>query len=235
MSSEIIDWYKIIPKEFLNNTENPNYDYHKLKTPFYGLISGNSGSGKSQMLLSIIKAFSDKTKNKKKQGTFYDIWIFVKSADEPIYKWLKTISPNIHILEDINKLDIDKNFDKDLNHLLVFDDMVLEKNQKPMNDAFIRARKKNISCLYLTQDFHKVPTTIRRNCRYLFIMKLAGNRETMLVMRVYGCGLSKKQLQSMYEYATKDFGCPLLIDLEADLQHKYRKGLLEFLNPNEFL
>ena len=150
MSSEIIDWYKVIPTSFLNNTENPNYDYHHLKVPFYGLISGNSGSGKSQMLLSIIKAFSDKTKNKKRQGTFFDIWIFVKSADEPIYKWLKTLSQNIHILEDINKLNIDKDFDKDLNHLLVFDDMVLEKNQKPMNDAFIRARKKNISCLYLT-------------------------------------------------------------------------------------
>jgi hypothetical protein len=233
--SEIINWYDVIPKEFLNNTENPNVGYHNLKVPFYGLISGNSGSGKSQMLLSIIKAFSDKSKNKKKQGTFFSCYIFVKSADEPIYRWLKTISPNIHVLEDLSKLDIDKNFDKDLNHLLVFDDMVLEKNQKPMCDAYIRARKKNISCLYLTQDFHRVPTTIRRNCRYLFIMKLSGNRETCLVMREYGSGLSKKQLVGMYDYATRGFGCPLLIDLEAPIETKYRRGLLEFLNPDDFL
>ena len=116
--SEIINWYDVIPKEFLNNTENPNVGYHNLKVPFYGLISGSSGSGKTQMLLSIIKAFSDKSKNKKKVGTFFDVWIFVKSADEPIYRWIKTLSPNIHILEDISKLNIDKDFDVDLNHLL---------------------------------------------------------------------------------------------------------------------
>jgi hypothetical protein len=66
-------------------------------------------------------------------------------------------------------------------------------------------------------------------------MKLSGNRETMLVLREYGSNLTKKQLVSMYEYATQGFGCPLLIDLEAGLETKYRKGLLEFLNPNDFL
>jgi len=66
-------------------------------------------------------------------------------------------------------------------------------------------------------------------------MKLSGNRETMLVMREYGCGLSKKQLVAMYEYATKGFGCPLLIDLESAFEKRYRKGLLEFLNPDDFL
>ena len=233
--SEIINWYDVIPKSFLNNTENPNFGYHNLKVPFYGLISGSSGSGKTQMLLSIIKAFSDKSKNKKKVGTFFDIWIFVKSADEPIYRWIKTLSPNIHILEDISKLNIDKDFDVDLNHLLVFDNMLLVKNQNPMCDVYSRCRKKNISVLYLTQDFHKTPIFIRRNCRYLFIMKLSGNRETMLVMREYGSGLSKKQLVGMYDYATKGFGCPLLIDLEAPIETKYRRGLLEFLNPDDFL
>ena len=44
-------------------------------------------------------------------------------------------------------------FDKDLQHLVIFDDMVLEKKQKAMSEMYIRGRKRGISVCYLSQSF----------------------------------------------------------------------------------
>ena len=82
---QMINWYEVMPKRFLNKSNNPNFDYHGLKIPSRHLLVGGSGTGKTSLLLNIIKAFSDKSKNKKGIGTFKNVYVFCKSDDEPIY------------------------------------------------------------------------------------------------------------------------------------------------------
>ncbi len=236
IDSEIVNWYEIIKKEkpeLLIKTENPNYDYHGLNLHMRAIISGGSGTGKSQFLLSLIKMFSDKSKNKQKKGTFYSIHIFHK-MDEPIYTYLASLSNQVHLHKGLMELKIDE-LDEKKQHLIIFDDMILEK-MKPMEEAFIRIRKKNASVVILTQDFFKVSPLIRKQLNYVFILKINGKRELNLIMSEFAHELeNKQQLQRIYKYATSEKFCPLTICLEEhDVNKRFRKGVLETIDINEF-
>jgi hypothetical protein len=124
--------------------------------------------------------------------------------------------------------------DKELNHLVVFDDLVLNKNQAPIENYYIRARKLNCSVIYLSQSYYRIPKIIRNNCSYMIILKLSGNREVNMILSEFGLGVSKDQLIRMYEYATKEKFSPLLIDLEAEPIDRFRKGFTEILNPFDY-
>ena len=230
----VINFYEIMPKKFLETTENPNYHYHKIKLPLRGLVVAPSGFGKTNLLLNLIKVFSDKTKNVNKMGSFYDIHVYTKNKDEPIYNYLASLSPSIFIHEDLTTLKLDK-FDKKYAHLVVFDDLVLNKDQKPMAEFFMRCRKLNTSCIYLSQSFFMTPKFIRQNCNAMWILKLAGQREVNIILKEFSLGVDKEILLKMYDYATNERFYPLMIDLEAScMNNKFRKGLFEFINIGEF-
>ena len=225
----IINFYNHIPKSMLNNAYNPNYDLHLLKIPFRMVVNSPSGGGKSNYILNLIHLFS------KGNGTFKDIQIFTRNKNEPLYEFLVEKSNNkISIQEGLKNLpDLDK-MDKKENHLVIFDDLVLEKNQDRICEYYIRARKMNCSIIYLSQSFYKIPKIIRSNCNYFVILKMGGNREVNLIMSEFSLGVSKDQLLNMYKYATNDkFNC-LLIDVD-DPTKKYRRNFTEILNPDDFL
>ena len=107
--------------------------------------------------------------------TFEEIIICCKSKAEPIYEYLEDKykkNKEVKIMEFKDGLpDIDK-MDKEQQRLLVFDDLVNEKDQKTICEAFIRARKKNCSLCYLTQSYYAVPKMIRNNLTYIIIKQL---------------------------------------------------------------
>ena len=55
--------------------------------------------------------------------------------------------------------------------IVVFDDLVCEKNQNDIINYFIIGRHRNCSVIYLTQTFYKLPKNIQDNCSHfcLFI------------------------------------------------------------------
>ena len=66
--------------------------------------------------------------------------------------------------------------------LIVFDDMIAKMiNNKKLNpvvtELFIRSRKLNISIVFSTQSYFKVPKEVRLNTTYFFIMKIPYKRE----------------------------------------------------------
>ena len=66
--------------------------------------------------------------------------------------------------------------------LIVFDDMIADMiNSKKLNliitELFIRGRKLNISIVFITQSYFKVPKDVRRNSTHFFIMKISNKRE----------------------------------------------------------
>ena len=64
----------------------------------------------------------------------------------------------------------------------------------------------------------------------MVILKLSGNREVNLILSEFGLGVSKEELLELYEYATREKFSPLVIDMEADPEQRFRKGLTEILN-----
>ena len=66
--------------------------------------------------------------------------------------------------------------------LIVFGDMIADMiNNKKLNsvvtELFIRGRKLNISLVFITQSYFKVPKDVRLNTTHFFIMRIPNKRE----------------------------------------------------------
>ena len=210
-------------------TPNPNKDLHGFDIPFRLCCVSPSGSGKSNWVVNLISLFSQG------KGTFAQVFIICKDKEECLYKFLASKSDQICIREGLHSLpDLDK-FDKDVASLVVIDDMMLDKNQDKVLQYYIRCRKKSVSIAYLGQSYFVIPKVVRNNCNYLVLLKLSGDRELSMILKENSLGVDKKQMLSMYKYATRDKFSPFIIDIEStEDDQKYRKGFLEYLNPNDF-
>ena len=228
--SKMINFYDVMPKDLLPKAYNPNYPLHHFDLPFRAVIVAPSGSGKTNFLLNLIALFS------KGKGTFASITILTRVADEPLYNFLKLKAENIQIKEGLsNTPPLDK-YDKDENHLVVWDDLVLAKSLEMVENYYIRARKFNVSCIFISQSYYHIPTMIRKNCNYIVILKLgSGKREVKCIMSEFGMGLEQDQVLDMFEYATDTKFVPFIVDMNTtDKYKKFRKGFLEVLNPDDF-
>tara|TARA_R110000803_G_scaffold58505_2_gene116659 strand:- start:1047 stop:1727 length:681 start_codon:yes stop_codon:yes gene_type:complete len=216
-------------KKYLTSQDNPNVKLHGLdKLPFRMVIVAPSGSGKSNFILNLLEKFS------KGKGTFNSIHLICRSKCEPLYEYLEDrTKKKVKIEEGVEKIPDINSFDKDLQHLVIFDDLVMEKNQQKITEFYIRGRKKGISICYLSQSFYKVPKTIRSNCNYFVILKLSGKRDLNLIMSEFELGVDKGELMEIYEDATKEKFNILLIDVEAGKQEKFRKNFLEFYDVSD--
>ena len=223
VNPQVINFYERMDKKFLDNAENPNFELHHLKIPFRMCIVAPSGSGKTNFLLNIIHLFSQG------KGTFADISIITRNKDEPLYRFLQSKNDQIQIKEGLENLPVLDKFDKTINHLVVCDDLVLAKDQRAIENYYIRARKLNCSVIYISQSYFKIPKIIRNNCSYMCLLKLSGQREVNMILSEFGLGVSKEQLLALYDYATKEKFVPLLIDMEAQPADRFRKGFLEVL------
>ena len=85
------------------------------------------------------------------------------------------------------------------------DDLVLEKNQKQLEQYFIRARKLNCSLVYLSQSYFGVPKMIRMNLNYLIIKRLNTSQDLFRMMREYSLGVSKDALLDLYQHSIQEF------------------------------
>ena len=85
-------------------------------------------------------------------------------------------------MQDVYKNIEDYNPIKKRKVLIIFDDMVADMiNNNKLNpivtELFIRGRKLNISIVFITQSYFKVPKDIRLNSTHFFIMKIPNKRE----------------------------------------------------------
>ena len=80
-------------------------------------------------------------------------------------------------MQDIYKNIDEYNIDQERKILIVFDDMIADMiNNKKLNsivtELFIRCRKLNISLVFITQSYFKVPKDVRLNTTHFFIIKI---------------------------------------------------------------
>ena len=166
---------------------------HNIKWPYIPdhpnriLIVGGSGSGKTNALLNL-------TNN---QPDIDQIYLYIKGPYEAKYKYLihkrqkvgqnhfkdpKTFIEYSNDMQDIYKPIGNYNPNKKRKILIVSDDMIADMiNNKKVNpvvtELFIRGRKLNISVVFITQSYFKVPKDVRLNSTHFFIMKIPNKRE----------------------------------------------------------
>ena len=227
---ELIDFYKAIPKDLLKTYRNPNYDKHKINVPFYGILAGGTGAGKTQTLMNIIK---------KMNGTFEKLILCVKSADEPLYKHLlqKIPSSALELYEGGVVPPVDKYKDFSGQMLVVFDDLVNTKSShEPVTEWYVRGRKIAGGCsmIYLTQSWFKCPKTIRIQCNHIFLKRLTSLRDLTMVISDYGLNAMKQQIIKEYKKITNESKIPfLLIRTDAEPNERFSKNFLGFLDIDD--
>ena len=92
----------------------------------------------------------------KKQGT---IFIVTKSINQKLYIEAQT-SDKIQSLEDYEK-----------HSTIVFDDLLLSKQESIVDLFFTRGRHQNIDIYYISQTYFHLPKkTFRKNSNYLFYL-----------------------------------------------------------------
>ena len=100
--------------------------------------------------------------------------------------------------------NIDKyNPDKENKILLVFDDMIADMvHNKTLNSTvtklFIRGRKLNISLVFITQLYFKVPKDVRQNTSHFFIVKILNKRELQQIAINHSSDINTKDFANIY-------------------------------------
>ena len=160
----------------------PNWPYIRDR-PYRILILKGSGSGKTNTLLNLINNKPDIDK----------IYLYAKDPYQDKYQFLINKKESIRLkhfndpkafidysndMHDLYKNNNDYNPDKENKILIVFDDMINNKNLNSIvTELFIRNRKLNISLVFIKQSYFKVPKNVRLNTTHFFIMKIPNKRE----------------------------------------------------------
>jgi hypothetical protein len=167
---------------------------------------------------------------------FDKIYLYAKKLDEPLYEDLinhwKTVGDEYgyHLIEysnDITKIVNINDIDENIQNLIVFDDMVTEKNLKRVEELFIRGRKQNASIVFVSQSFFSIPKDIRLNCDYFILTKISNKKELTEIAKDH----TTDKFHEIYETATRDPYSLLLIDLRTqEPKLKFRKDFKMAIN-----
>ena len=190
-----------------NKNENKDNNW-----PFRMLIIGPSGPGKTNTLVHLINNLNPIDK----------IYLYAKDLSEPKYEFLinkreqagiKNLNdPHAFIeysngmddvLDDINNYN--KNRDKKV--IIVFDDMIADieynKNFKRMiKELFYRARKINVSIVFITQSYFRVLKDPRLDSTHYILMKIGNKKELKSIAEEKSGHLDSKDFLKMYNYCT---------------------------------
>jgi hypothetical protein len=67
----------------------------------------------------------------------------------------------------------------------VLDDLVNRspKEQAPISEYFLRARKKGVSLVYISQSFYAIPKMIRNNITHLLLKQVSSSRNLAMISK----------------------------------------------------
>ena len=69
---------------------------------------------------------------------------------------------------------------------------------------FLRGRKLNISLVFISQSYFKVPKTTRLNATHYFIIKIPNKRELQQIASNHSSDIDFKDFMKLYEDYTKE-------------------------------
>ena len=71
-----------------------------------------------------------------------------------------------------------------------------------ITELFIRSRKQNISLVFITQSYFKVPKDVRLNTTHFFIMKISNKRELQQIALSHSSDINTKDFINIYNERT---------------------------------
>ena len=227
-----------------NKTEhNKNWPYIPDK-PCRILIIGGSGYGKTNALLNLIENQPDIDKTCLSAKDPYEAKYQYSINKRESVGISHFNDPKAFIEDSNNKRDVYKNInyynpDKENKILIVFDDMIADMIHKKKLDSivtemFIKGRKLNISLVFITQSYFKVPKDIRQNTTHFLIARIPNKRELQQIAINYSSDISTKDFTNIYRKCTAEPYSFLVNDttLASDHPLRFRKNIFNIFNKN---
>ena len=130
------------------------------------------------------------------------------------------------VLDDINNY----NKRRDEKGPIVFDDMIADieynKNFKRIiKELFYRARKINVSIIFITQSYFKALKDARLNSTHYILMKIGNKKELKSIAEEKSGHLDYKNFLKMYNYCTKEPYSLMTIDARPKVTVPFKKKL----------
>ena len=215
---------------------NPDWPY--ITDHLYRILMiGGSGPGKTNALLNLIENQADIDK----------IYFYAKDPSESKYQYLinkresvgmnhfndpKAFIEYSNDMQDVYKNINYYNPNKKNKILIGFDDMIADMiNKKKLNsivtELFVRGRKLNISFVFITQSYFKVPKDVRLNTTHFFIMKVPNKRELQRIAINHSSDVDFTDFIKMNKKCTYDPYSFLVNDttLSSNNLSRFRKNL----------
>ena len=201
------------------------------------LIIGPSGSGKTNTSLNLINSSHPIGK----------IYLYAKDISEPkfeylinkreqagiknlndLYAFIEYSDDMDDVLDDINNYN--KNRDKKV--LIVFDDMIadIEYNKKfkiTTKELFYRARKINVSIIFITQSYFRALKDARLNSAHYILMKIGNKKELKRIAEEKSDHLDYKDFLKIYNCCTREPYLFMLIDTRPTTSVTFKKNFDE--------
>ena len=137
-------------------------------------------------------------------------------------------------MDDIYKNIEEYNPNKKRKILTVFDDMIadilINKKLNPIiTELFIRAKKLNISLVFITQSYFAVTKKNKLNSPNYVIFKIPNNKELQQIAFNYSSDIDFQDFMNFYKKRTAKLYSSLVIEttIASDNSSRFRKDLLE--------
>lgn len=200
------------------------------------MFSGNSKSGKSNLMITLIQ-------DERFLKDYFDI-IFVFSPSIYIDDAWESIIPDIvhpnhafdeptpEVLEKI--LEIQQNIIQQSNIaqspkiLFIFDDIIDNKtimHNEALNKIFFRGRHSNISSWIATQSYNMVPRKLRLQMTNVFIFKPQKSEENILAKELTQSGMDEKHFIRLLHHCTKERFSFMHVNLQQPAEKCFRRTL----------
>lgn len=191
-----------------------------------GLIVGGSGSGKTNVIISLLEHPNGLR--------FENVYLWSKTLFQPKYDYLrKLLTPitGLGYYEYNESSEIISPNEAKQNSVIIFDDVVCD-NQSVIRDYYCFGRHKNNDCFYLCQTYSSIPKQlIRDNANFIVVFKQDATNLKHIYDDHVNVDMSFEQFRKFCSHCWKDQYGFLVVDKDAEINFgRYRKGFDCFIN-----